>query len=86
MVNKTIQKVDGLLLVFSVANKGTFEYAKQRYENLSRKNIPVILVGNMVDLVEKRNKEGVSKETAENLANSWKIDYIETSAISKPVS
>ena len=43
-------------------------------------NIPAILVGNKIDLAEKRQ---VSFEEAEQKARSWSIKYIETSAKTK---
>lgn len=43
-------------------------------------NIPAILVGNKIDLAEKRK---VSLEEAEQRARSWSIRYIETSAKTK---
>ncbi len=43
-------------------------------------NIPAILVGNKIDLAEKRK---VTLEEAEQKARSWSIRYIETSAKTK---
>jgi len=43
-------------------------------------NIPAILVGNKIDLSEKRK---VTLEEAEQKARSWSIRYIETSAKTK---
>ena len=43
-------------------------------------NIPAILVGNKIDLAEKRK---VTLEEAEQRARSWSIRYIETSAKTK---
>ena len=40
-------------------------------------NIPFILVGNKADLNERRR---VTLEEAKNLADQWKVLYIETSA------
>ena len=40
-------------------------------------NIPAILVGNKIDLAEKRK---VTPEEAERKAHSWSVRYIETSA------
>lgn len=44
------------------------------------KNIPAILVGNKIDLADKRK---VSPEDAEQKAQNWSIKYIETSAKTK---
>jgi len=43
-------------------------------------NIPAILVGNKIDLADKRK---VTPEEAEQKARSWSIRYIETSAKTK---
>ena len=43
-------------------------------------NIPAILVGNKIDLAEKRK---VTPEEAEQKARSWSVRYIETSAKTK---
>ncbi|CAF4370241.1 unnamed protein product, partial [Rotaria sp. Silwood2] len=43
-------------------------------------NIPAILVGNKIDLAERRK---VTLEEAEQKARSWSIRYIETSAKTK---
>lgn len=43
-------------------------------------NIPAILVGNKIDLADKRR---VTLEEAEQKARSWSIRYIETSAKTK---
>lgn len=43
-------------------------------------NIPAILVGNKIDLAEKRK---VTPEEAEQKARNWSIRYIETSAKTK---
>jgi Ras-related protein Ral-A len=43
-------------------------------------NIPAILVGNKIDLADKRQ---VTPEDAEQKARSWSIRYIETSAKTK---
>lgn len=43
-------------------------------------NIPAILVGNKIDLAEKRK---VTSEEAEQRARNWSIRYIETSAKTK---
>jgi len=43
-------------------------------------NIPAILIGNKIDLADKRK---VTPEQAEQKARSWSIKYIETSAKTK---
>ncbi len=48
-------------------------------EEYGPKHISTVLVGNKADLTENRT---ISTETAENLADQYKLDYIEVSALS----
>jgi Ras-related protein Ral-A len=73
---------DGFLLVFDLTNRETFESVKNHRENVLRvkmddKTLPIILVGNKMDLKSSRK---VSYEEAADLAARWNIPYIETSA------
>ena len=68
--------------VFDITRLETFEnipeWVEHLRENIDNKNIPLILVGNKVDLEDKRI---VSREEAEELAKELKlIGYIEASA------
>jgi small GTP-binding protein len=71
---------DGVAFVFDVTDMASFESVKQWAEEVERhasSKVQKILVGNKVDLVEKRV---VTKEMGEQLAKSMGIKYIETSA------
>ncbi len=73
---------DGFLLVFDLTNRETFESIRNHRENVLRvkmddKTLPILLVGNKMDLKSNRK---VSYEEAADLANRWNIPYIETSA------
>jgi GTPase SAR1 family protein len=73
---------DGFLLVFDLTNRETFESVKSHRENVLRvkaeeENLPIILVGNKCDLTASRR---VTLDEATDLANKWRISYIETSA------
>ena len=72
---------EGFLCVFSLTERESLANAHELREQILRvKNddsIPFLLVGNKSDLVERRE---VSFEEASELAKSWNVPYIETSA------
>ena len=76
-----IRNGEGFMCVFSVTSFSQFLACKDfRNQIIRTKNseaIPFILVGNKCDLTDCRE---VSQGQAENLANNWKVPYIETSA------
>ena len=71
---------EGFLLVFAINDKDSFELIPKKRERIIKgkhgKNVSMILVGNKVDLEYNRQ---VSTEEAKKLAESWGIEYIETS-------
>jgi len=80
-----IRSGEGFLLVFDVTDAESFADLNELYEQILRvknggTNIPAILVGNKIDLAEKRK---VTPDEAEQKARSWSIRYIETSAKTK---
>ncbi|CAF0724600.1 unnamed protein product [Rotaria sordida] len=80
-----IRSGEGFLLVFDVTDAESFGDLNELYEQILRvknggTNIPAILVGNKIDLAERRK---VTLEEAEQKARSWSIRYIETSAKTK---
>lgn len=72
---------DGFLCVASITEQESFNAAQELREQILRvKNdddIPFLLVGNKADLDERRQ---ASQEFANELAASWKVPYVETSA------
>lgn len=76
---------EGFLCVFSITEKESFEATIEFREQILRvkgvdhntDSIPFILVGNKVDLEDKRQ---VSLAEAEKRAANWKVTYVETSA------
>jgi len=76
---------EGFLCVFSITEKESFEATTEFREQILRvkgveqntDSIPFILVGNKVDLEDKRQ---VSLAEAEKRAANWKVTYVETSA------
>jgi len=80
-----IEDRDGFLLVFSIADRSSFEDINQFYElivdvkeeTMGITKVPLVLVGNKADLVDKRQ---VSSKEASDDAAKKNATYIETSA------
>ncbi len=74
---------EGFLCVFSLVDRETFNNTSDFREHILRvkvdDQIPLILVGNKVDL----DGREVSDDEASGLASSWGAPYIETSAKTK---
>ena len=81
MLDMWINFGQGFLLVFAINDKNSFDLIPSKIERIIKgkhdESIPMILVGNKQDLVNNRE---VSYEEAKKLADSWNIEYIETSA------
>jgi Ras-related protein Rab-1A len=70
----------GIIIVFDITDKESFANIKTWMTEIDRfasDNVCKILIGNKSDLEKQRQ---VSKEDAKELANKYKIDYIEASA------
>ena len=70
----------GIIIVFDVTDRETFENVRQWMQEIERfanENVCKVLVGNKCDLTDKRM---VSKEEGDELAKTYGIPYIETSA------
>ena len=68
------------IIVFDITNEQSFESVKQWFEeckSLGSKDIHMVLVGNKIDLEDKRK---VSEEEGNKLADELGINYFETSA------
>ena len=75
---------DGFILVYAINNKNSFDLLKEIYESIlkikNQANIPMIIVGNKLDLETERQ---VPQIEALKLAESWGINYyVETSVLS----
>lgn len=72
---------EGFLCVFSLVDRETFAATNEFREQILRVKVdeqtPLILVGNKLDLADKRE---VTEEEAVALARSWGVPYVETSA------
>ena len=81
MMDMWINFGEGFLLVFAIDSKESFEILKSKRDRVLKgkhnEPTPMILVGNKQDLADKRE---VKYEDAKALADSWGIEYLETSA------
>lgn len=79
---------EGFLCVFSITERESFlatqdfrdQILRVKGADSSTDNVPFILVGNKSDLTGRRQ---VSLKEAEELANNWRVQYVETSAKTK---
>ncbi|XP_058061096.1 GTP-binding protein Rheb homolog [Anopheles bellator] len=71
----------GYVLVYSITSQRSFEVIKILYDKLldimGKAYVPVVLVGNKTDLHQERT---VPTEDGRRLADSWKAQFLETSA------
>jgi len=72
---------EGFLCVFSITEPESFQATSEFREQILRvkndENIPFLLVGNKMDLEDKRQ---VTVEEASSKAQQWNVSYVETSA------
>ena len=76
------RKADGIIIVYDITNKESFDriqdWVKSVYDNTDTyKEIQMIIVGNKIDLEEKRE---VSKEEGMKIVKYFEIDFFEASA------
>lgn len=71
-----LQWADGLLLVYSITDRNSFNYVKKTKQDLQIET-PVALVGNKVDMVHLRQ---VSTDEGEILAKDFECKFNEVSA------
>ena len=80
MREEQIRTGDGFLLVFNVTNAKSFKDISQYYLQIKRvkhaEEVPMVLVGNKCDLPA----QGMDMAQVENVANSYNIPFIRTSA------
>ena len=80
MMDMWINFGEGFLLVFAINDKESFNILRSKRERILKgkhgKEVPMLLVGNKKDLRDRQ----VNSDEAKQLADSWGIEYIETSA------
>ena len=78
------QRAQGIIIVFDVTNKKSFEDLKIWIDSINSQskltedleNMPIIIIGNKIDIP----KRVIDKDTALNFAKEQNLDYYETSA------
>lgn len=87
MREQYMRKGDGFLLVFSVADRQSFDNVRHFHTQIlrvkDRDTYPMLVVGNKVDLVGAR---AVSAEQGRALARALHAPYLETSAKEPPLN
>ena len=81
MMDQWIKLAKGFILVFALDDQESFDAIKtkiKRIEKHEKSDLPIILVGNKCDLVNKRK---ITQQQGEDLAKSIKSKYYETSAL-----
>ena len=76
----TIRRCDGIILMYSITNRKSFELISEWINNiydLKDRETPIILIGNKCDLEDQRK---VSREEGMNTAEKYKTIFFETSA------
>ena len=79
MVFNLIKKANGILLIYDITNKNSFNSIGKWMESIdevSSANTKVILVGNKIDMEGERQ---VTKEEGERRAKEYNIPFYETS-------
>ena len=74
------RQAQGVMIAFDVTNRESFENVKNwidSIENHAKENIQKVLIGNKIDLADKRK---ITKKEAQNLADEYDLPYFETSA------
>ena len=84
MMDMWINFGQGFLLVFAIDDRESFEKIQSKRDRVLKgkhnQPTPMVLVGNKQDLADKRV---VTYDEAKQLADSWGIEYYETSAKTK---
>ncbi|UJR34892.1 hypothetical protein I4U23_027670 [Adineta vaga] len=77
-----LENSDAYILVYAIDDKQSFQMVSKIREKIFSTSpitkIPIVLVGNKIDRTDERV---VSNEEGQTLANKWKIQFIETSAM-----
>jgi small GTP-binding protein len=87
ILTKYIDESLGFILVYSIADKRSFETVQAIYDKLidemNGRNVPIILIGNKTDLDGQRS---VKHSEGQQLADAWKLNFLEVSAKNGTVS
>ncbi|XP_024216311.2 ras-related protein Rap-2a [Halyomorpha halys] len=80
----SISSADAFVLVYSVVDPETFEEARvirdQILEIKGGAQVPIVIVGNKIDLIEDDSQQDLSKTTESIVTVDWENGFVETSA------
>ena len=74
---EAISWADGLLLVYSITDRNSFNFIRKVKQELQNSDLPVLLVANKVDLVHLRQ---ISADEGDILAKDFECKFYEVSA------
>lgn len=74
---EAIQWADGVLLVYAITDRASFDFVRRARATLQTADVPVALIGNKVDMVHLRQ---VSTEEGEILGKDLECKFAEVSA------
>ncbi len=80
-LNKNVfLRMDGVILVYDITSLSSFQNINKWIEIIkeSNDNLPLILVGNKID---KEDERIISSKEGKNLADEYKMNFFETSAL-----
>ena len=80
-LSKTVyQKVDGVMLVYDITRRPTFENILSWINRVKefKSNFPIIIIGNKID---KEDERQVTYEEGKNFGDEHKLKFFETSAL-----
>eukprot|EP01080_Neovahlkampfia_damariscottae_P009948 gene9948-2269_t len=82
LVPQQMRDAEGFMVVYSITDKKSFEKVVEFQKKITQvkekvKKIPIILIGNKIDLEESRQ---VTREEGQKLAKEFGIPFLETSA------
>ena len=81
MMDQWIDQAKGFILVFAINDTESFEEIKNKIKRIEKhelNKLPIVLVGNKCDLVDKRT---INEQQGNDLARAIGGKYIETSAL-----
>lgn len=84
MLDSWISYADAFVLVYAIDDKESFDVIKVRYDRILKNKgadkPPIIIAGNKCDL---ENRRKVEYKAGADLAEAWKVPFLEVSALNK---
>ena len=83
VLEEIIETSEGFMIVYSVLDKRSFEEVTLFLDMIWKvrgKEVPIMLVGNKIDILSAEQARAVPREEAQRLAQTYQLLYQETSA------